>query len=161
MSMLKRRTRAILKHNSGWARGLAAALALALASPAVSAETVVVMIDHAKIVRLPEKAQTVIVGNPAIADVTVQKNGILVVTGKSYGVTNLLALDPGGNMIAESLIRVQAPSEAVVTVQRGLERESYSCSPTCQPSMIMGDAKGYFSGVGDQAGQRNNLATSR
>jgi hypothetical protein len=142
-------------------RLVAAALAWALAGPAFGAETVVVMIDHAKIVRLPEKAQTIVVGNPAIADVTVQKNGILVVTGKSYGVTNLLALDQAGGLIAESLIRVQAPSESVVVVQRGLERESYSCAPTCQPSMIIGDANRYFSEIGGQTGQRNTLATNR
>jgi putative type II/III system pilus formation protein len=90
-----------------------------------------------------------------------QKNGILVVTGKSYGVTNLIALDNAGSMLAESLIRVQAPSESLVTVQRGLERESYSCTPNCQPSILLGDSNKYFSEVGGQAGQRNTLATQR
>lgn len=123
--------------------------------------TVTVLADHAKIIRLPEKTQTVIVGNPIIADVTLQKSGILVLTGKSYGVTNLIALDAAGTMLAESMIRVQAPSEAVVTVQRGLERESYSCTPACQPSLLMGDANKYFSEVGGQADQRSTLATKR
>jgi hypothetical protein len=124
-------------------------------------DTVAVMIDHAKVIRLPERAQSVIVGNPMIADVTVQKNGILVVTGKSYGVTNLIALDGAGGMLAESLISVQAPTESLVTVQRGLERESYSCTPNCQPSILLGDANKYFSELGGQAGQRNSLATQR
>ena len=124
-------------------------------------DTVTVIIDHAKVVRLPERTQTVIVGNPMIADITVQKNGIVVVTGKSYGVTNVIALDGAGTLLAESFISVQATTESVVIVQRGLERESYSCTPNCQPSILLGDANRYFSENGGQVGQRNNLATQR
>ena len=95
------------------------------AAPAESQQgAVVVTVDHAKVVSLPEKAQTVIVGNPAIADVTVQRNGVMVVTGKSFGVTNLIALDAAGALVAESLVRVRAASDSILTVQRGLERES-------------------------------------
>jgi Flp pilus assembly secretin CpaC len=124
-------------------------------------DTVAVMIDHAKVARLPERTQTVIVGNPMIADITVQRNGLVVITGKTYGVTNLIALDAGGAMLAESMISVQAPNDSVVTVQRGLERESYSCTPNCQPSILLGDANKYFTEIGGQAGQRNTLATQR
>jgi len=124
-------------------------------------DTVIVMIDHAKVVRLPERAQTVIIGNPMIADLTIQKNGIVVVTGKSYGITNVIALDGGGTLLAESFISVQAATESVVVVQRGLERESYSCTPNCQPSILLGDSSKYFSEVGGQAGQRNGYATQR
>lgn len=146
---------------------LAAAVHQSPIAPAAGAQApagrdaVMVAVDHAKIVRLPERTQTVIVGNPMIADVTVQKNGILVVTGKGYGVTNLIALDGAGNMLAESLISVQAASASVVTVQRGLDRESYSCTPNCQPSLQLGDANKYFSELQGQAGQRNTLATQR
>jgi Flp pilus assembly secretin CpaC len=124
-------------------------------------DTVAVMIDHAKVVRLPERTQTVVVGNPMIADITVQRNGIVVVTGKSYGITNVIALDGAGTLIAESFITVQAATESVVIVQRGLERESYSCTPNCQPSILLGDSNKYFSEIGGQAGQRNGLATQR
>jgi hypothetical protein len=124
-------------------------------------ETVMVMVDHAKVVKLPDRTQTVIVGNPMIADITVQRNGILVVTGKAYGATNLIALDSAGLLLAESTISVQAPTDAVVTVQRGLARESYSCTPTCQPSLRLGDSPEHFGGVGNQTTQRNTLATQR
>jgi Flp pilus assembly secretin CpaC len=129
------------------------------ANPASGPESVVVMVDHAKVVRLPEKAQTVIVGNPAIADVSVQKNGVMVVTGKSFGVTNLIALDSSGALLAESLVRVSAASDSILTVQRGLERESYSCTPVCQPSAQLGDVQRYFGEVGAQAASRNSQAT--
>ena len=131
------------------------------AAPAGGQPPLAVLIDHAKGVKLPERTQTVIVGNPIIADVTVQRNGIMVVTGKSYGVTNLIALDGAGTLLSESLISVQAPTESLVTVQRGLERESYSCTPNCQPSLLLGDATKYFGEVGGQATQRNTIATGR
>lgn len=129
------------------------------AAPAAGkVESVLVKVDHAKVVRLPEKAQTVIVGNPAIADVAVQKNGVMIVTGKSFGVTNLIALDAAGTLLAESLVRVGADSDSVLTVQRGLERESYSCTPVCQPAAQLGDAQKYFGEVGAQATTRNGAA---
>jgi hypothetical protein len=46
-------------------------------------------------------------------------------------------------------------------VQRGFERESYSCTPNCNPSVILGDSPKYFGEVGSQATQRNSLATQR
>lgn len=122
-------------------------------------DAVTVTVDHAKVVRLPEKAQTVIVGNPAIADVTVQRNGVMVVTGKSFGVTNLIALDASGALLAESSVRVSAASDSILTVQRGLDRESYSCTPVCQPSAQLGDSKKHFDEVGGQASARNAAAT--
>ena len=143
---------------------VACSLALPLRAAAVErvgSEPVAVVIDHAKVFRLPEGTQTVIVGNPIIADVSVQRNGVAVLTGKSYGRTNLIALDPLGATLTETMIVVQAPTEAVVTVQRGLERESYSCTPDCQPSLLLGDAAKYFNDVGGQAGQRNQLATPK
>lgn len=140
--------------------GLIMAPRAAGAAPQTHAnDTVVVLVDHAKVVRLPEKAQTVIVGNPGIADVAVQKNGVMVVTGKSFGVTNLIALDANGALLAESLVRVGAASESVLTVQRGLERESYSCTPQCQPSLQLGDATRYFGETNGQVGARNALAS--
>lgn len=122
-------------------------------------ETVAVAVDHARVIRLPEKTATVIVGNPIVADVSVQKNGVLVVTGKSFGTTNLIALDSSGAMLAESHISVRASSESIMTVQRGLDRESYSCTPHCQPSIQLGDSAKYFGEVGGQATQRNSLST--
>ncbi|GGK32803.1 pilus assembly protein N-terminal domain-containing protein [Salinarimonas ramus] len=130
-------------------------------APAAGGEALTVFLDHAKVIRLPERTQTVIVGNPFIADVTVQRNGILIVTGKSYGATNLIALDGQGLLLAESMVSVQAPdSDGVVVVQRGLARESYACTPNCQPSLRLGDSPEYFGAVGSQATQRSGFAVS-
>ncbi|WP_298955309.1 pilus assembly protein N-terminal domain-containing protein [uncultured Methylobacterium sp.] len=120
---------------------------------------VTVSVDSAKVVRLPEGTATVIVGNPIIADVSLQRNGVVVLTGKSFGSTNLIALDGAGTLLAESLISVTAGGAAMVTVQRGLDRETYSCTPACLPAVQLGDAAKYFTEVSGQAGQRNTLAT--
>jgi hypothetical protein len=138
------------------AAGMLAAAGSVAAAPL---ESVVVLVDHAKVIRLPERAQTVVVGNPAIADVTVQRNGVMIVTGKSFGVTNMIALDATGTLLAESLVRVSAAGDAVLTVQRGMERESYSCTPQCQPSAQLGDSQKYFGEVSAQASSRNTLAS--
>ena len=120
---------------------------------------VTVLVDNAKVLRLPEKTSTVIVGNPIIAEVTPQKNGVLVLTGKSFGSTNLIALDNGGAMIAETTIRVEASRDSTITVQRGLDRESLSCTPGCQPSVQLGDSAGYYGATSGQADARRKLAT--
>jgi len=154
--------------SAGGGGGLAAVLAavacLVAASPApalTKGETVTVAADQARLVRLPAGAQTVIVGNPAIADVSLQRNGILVVTGKSFGTTNLIALDASGNVLAESLIQVEEPASTVVTVLRGTARESLSCTPNCQPMLTLGDEMTYFTERADQMKQRNQLATGQ
>ena len=111
---------------------------------------VTVVIDRAKIIRLPEKAQTIVIGNPAVADIAVQKNGVVVLTGKSFGVTNFIAMDNAGNQIAEAKISVIQPSDSTLLVQRGLERQTYSCAPSCLPTVQLGDSAAYF---GETRGQ--------
>ena len=55
-------------------------------------DTLTVTIDQAKVVQLPAGARTLIIGNPMIADVTLLKTGdIMVVTGKGFGETNMIA----------------------------------------------------------------------
>jgi len=75
---------------------LALALALeAFAAPAKSAD-IEVILDEAKLVNLPEKVATIVIGNPLIADATIQSGGLMVITGKGYGSTNIIALDRRG-----------------------------------------------------------------
>ncbi|MBE7198823.1 MAG: pilus assembly protein N-terminal domain-containing protein [Parafilimonas terrae] len=138
-------------------------LTMAVAAATGQAEplpVVTVLVDNAKVIRLPEKTSTVIVGNPIIADVTLQKNGVLVLTGKSFGSTNLIALDNAGSMVAETMIRVEASRDSTITVQRGLDRESLSCTPNCQPAVQLGDSATYFGAASGQADARRKLATS-
>jgi hypothetical protein len=61
-------------------------------------------------------------------------------------------------MLAESRVSVRAPTEALVTVHRGMDRESYACAPHCQPAVQLGDSAKFFGEVGGQAASRNQLA---
>lgn len=124
---------------------LAAGLAMSVAASAGTADdTVAVVVDQAKVVKLPEKVATIVVGNPLIADVTLQPGGTVVVTGKGYGSTNMIAMDRAGGVLADRSIQVEGPVDKLVTVFRGLERESYSCTPACQRRVTLGDGKSYF-----------------
>lgn len=139
-------------------------MAAVLASPAIglaepSVDTIAVNVDQAKLVRLPSKVATIVVGNPLIADVTLQPGGMIVVTGKGYGATNFIALDRGGEILVDRQIQVEGPSDQLVTVYRGVERESYSCMPLCQRRVTLGDSDKYFSTTMGQAGSLSSSAT--
>jgi Flp pilus assembly secretin CpaC len=134
-------------------RGLAAlrplcwlAMALFLTATAVRADdTVVVHLDEARIIKLPDRATTVVIGNPLIADISVQAGGLAVVTGKSYGATNLIILDRAGAVLTEHNVEVQGPSDKIVVVYRGINRSTYSCTPECAARITLGDQTEYFS----------------
>jgi hypothetical protein len=140
------------------------AAAAVLASPAIglaepTVDTIAVNVDQAKLVRLPGKVATIVVGNPLIADVTLQPGGMIVVTGKGYGATNFIALDRGGEILVDRQIQVEGPSDRLVTVYRGVERESYSCMPLCQRRVTLGDSDKYFSETMGQAGTLSSNAS--
>lgn len=134
------------------------AATLVPAERAGAADTIDVVLDQAKIVRLPDRVGTIVVGNPLIADVSVQSGGMLVVTGKGYGRTNIIVLDRGGNVLVEKVVQVQGPGADVVVVYRGSERESYSCVPKCERRITLGDAPAYFDATLNQAGTRAGQA---
>jgi hypothetical protein len=136
-----------------------AAFGLALAHPAAANEpTLSIVLDQATIMRLPEKVSTIIVGNPLIADVSVQGGGLVVVTGKGYGATNFIALDRTGTVLMERDIQVRGPTGAVY-VYRGVERESYSCTPWCERRITLGDSPGYFQATLGQTSVRDAQAS--
>lgn len=134
------------------------AIALGALGAAQAAEPIYVQLDQAKIARLPASAVTLIIGNPMIADVTMLKvSGTMVITGKSFGETNLVALDKNGELVAESPIRVRG-GDSVLVVQRGAERESYSCSPECRFTPQLGDSQKLFVSTTTQIQQRNQMS---
>jgi Flp pilus assembly secretin CpaC len=121
-------------------------------------ETVRVYLDQARLLKVPDGTSTLVVGNPLIADVAVQSGGTLVVTGKGYGSTNLVALDRNGAVIMEHQVEVQGPQGKVVVVFRGIERESYSCTPDCERRITLGDTQNYFAATLGQSGSLNTQA---
>ena len=124
-----------------------------------SPDAIAVNVDQAKLVKLPTRVATIVVGNPLIADVTLQTGGILVVTGKGYGATNFIAMDRAGEILVDRVIQVEGPTDQLVTIYRGVDRESYSCRPICQRRVTLGDGESYFKAAMDQAGTLSSQAS--
>lgn len=148
----------------GRCRRYAFLLAFALASAVVmrgaaAADVVTVVLDQAQIMQLPDRVATIVIGNPLIADVTLQAGGNMVITGKGYGSTNMIVLDRAGATLASKTIQVVGPRDTVV-VYRGIDRESYSCAPYCERRITLGDAPPYFDATLGQAGSRTSQATA-
>ncbi len=138
---------------------VACTLALApLAAPTgAAAADIGIVLDQARLVKLPERVATIVIGNPLIADAAIQAGGLMVITGKGYGLTNIIALDRGGVVLMEKTIEV-VPAADVVVIYRGGNRESYSCAPVCGPRITLGDSEKYFEYVVGQSATRSGMA---
>jgi len=130
---------------------LLALASLAAAAGAARAEDLIVKYDQSQLLRLPRPAAEIIIGNPAIADISVQSGNLLVITGKTFGITNIIALDADRNVIQDQRILVKRDEAKVVNLQRGTDRQSYNCTPQCNPSITIGDEQKYFDQVSNAA----------
>lgn len=107
---------------------------------ASSSGAIILALDHARVMRMVGSVATVIIGNPAIADVAMPDPQTVVLTGKSYGETNMVMLDDVGNILAEQMLRVTVRGQSLVSVYRGVQRTTLTCSPTCEIRPTPGDA---------------------
>lgn len=137
---------------------LLASLSIGFHAFASEPDQIAVQLDQAKLLKLPGGTETIIVGNPGIADVSVQRNGVLVITGRAPGRTNFIALDSNGTIISESMVSVSVPMGAGLVVQRGLDQTSYHCAPNCLPSIGLGDEEKHFARTIDQSSRREGFA---
>lgn len=132
-----------MRLRSSLAAFAAAVMLIAPAAALADSTPVSVKVNMARILRISAPASTVIIGNPGIADVTIQDPQTLVLTGKSYGQTNLIVLDNQGNPIADTMIEVVQEQAGLVTVYLGDRRTSLACEPVCQPIVMLGDDSNY------------------
>ncbi|KJF75335.1 membrane protein [Agrobacterium arsenijevicii] len=99
-----------------------------------------VSMNHARVLRLDRPVSKVIVGNSKVADATVADATTIVLTGRSFGTTNLVLLDAEGNPIVDERILVSIDEGNTVRVFRQTERTVLSCTPNCeQHSQNSGD----------------------
>ena len=104
----------------------------AFGASAAWAETLNVRLDKAEILRLDEPASIIVVGNPSIADVTVENPQLLFLTGLTPGETNLVIFDDLGDPVAEYDLIVLSEVDRHVTVHRNVELlTTFSCKPRC------------------------------
>lgn len=105
---------------------------LTLVSTAQSSELLRVFMNHARILKFEEPVSSVIVGNSEVADITVSDPTTVVLTGKSYGTTNLVVLNDAGVAVIDKRIVVSVDEENSVRIFRQVDRSVLSCSPICE-----------------------------
>jgi len=137
-------------------------LSHSVAAPAEQTEaapsSLKISVDHAKVLRLERDADTVIVGNPLVVDATVQDSRTIVLTGRSYGVTNLIVLDSLGEPIVDEPVVVQTSEANIVRIYRQASRQTFACSPVCERTLTIGDENLQFETTFRQIENRNTLS---
>ena len=124
-------------------------LLVAFSTPA-AAQSYTVPIDQAGLLRLPEDAAAIVVGNPAIADATMFNARTVFISGRAYGQTNLIALNAHGQVIYANDISVNHTDREHVQVYHNIDQASFICNPVCRPVMVIGDAEDTFTATRNQ-----------
>lgn len=137
--------------------GSIGAMSVAAPAGAETASPMMVTVDQATVVRLSSPASAIVVGNPAIADATIVDAMTLVITGRSFGTTNLIVLDSAGTVLTDALVTVQAATDQVVVYRRSV-RQTYSCTPVCAPTLNVGDGDPAFQTTTEQILARQAIA---
>ena len=113
---------------------LGAALFAAAVPAAYADQGIEVTMNQAKILKLSRPADTIVVGNPEIADASVQDASTVVLTGRGFGVTNLVVLDEAGVPIIDEQVTVTRSTASTVRIYRRSSIQTLSCTPYCESS---------------------------
>lgn len=124
--------------------------ALAVGPLPASAAGMSVPVSETRPLAFSGSAADVLVGDPAIADVTVIDHHHLLIHGKAFGRTNLVVMDAAGRTVFSGPIIVSASDEDHVSVFRGAQQSDYSCALRCEK----------ISGAGSTAGAAPAAAPS-
>ncbi|MDY8108457.1 pilus assembly protein N-terminal domain-containing protein [Fulvimarina sp. 2208YS6-2-32] len=127
-------------------------------APARAEAVIAVAVDHARILEIDRGAGTVIIGNPAIVDVEVLSETRLVLTGKSYGITNVVVLGRDNAVLMDEQVAVQTFEANTVRIYRQALRQTYACAPKCEPTVTIGDTMEVFSTASNQYETRRGIA---
>lgn len=129
---------------------IAAGLACA-AGQASHAATLNLAVNHSLRLPVAGRAASVVVGNAAVADVTVVDSHTLFVTGKAAGSTDVAVVDPLGRTVFAADIAVTAGWGRSVTVHRAGEVAELSCDPRCLAPSKDGGVPGASQGASQSA----------
>lgn len=132
-------------------RVLTSLIAVTAFAGTAHAADIAVPMDEVRIVAFKQPIATVYMGNPTIADITTIDAQHIFVLGKSFGETNMIALGRDGRPIANDHVTVFGRRMGAITVQKGAQQYTYSCTAAqCQPSPVVGDASDFQSKTQDQ-----------
>jgi len=116
------------------------------AGQAAAAQPLVLYTDQSKIVDLARAPGVVVVGNPSIADATIQGRRVFL-HGRSFGTTNVIVLDEDGDQLADFEVDVQLGGRNNVSLFKAGSLQSYVCAGDCEVIMHVGDQPDYFKDV--------------
>lgn len=131
----------------------------AIAGTAHAAD-IAVPLDEVRIIAFKQPISTVYMGNPTIADITTIDAQHVFVLGKSFGETNMIALGRDGRPIANDHVTVFGRRMGAVTVQKGANQYTYSCTAAqCQPAPVVGDATDYHKNMHEEVSSHSDALT--
>jgi hypothetical protein len=143
---------------------LAGAASVALTVGHVYAGTPITLVtDKSTMIMVSAEPATVVIGNPSIADVSLNGKQIFL-HGHAFGDTNVLIYDSVGNKLADFDISVGLENEKMASVfVGGTEpgRISYTCAPYCERSIQPGDKYGLTKQMLDVSTDKNHFATGK
>ncbi len=113
-------------------------------------------------VHLNRQAASVVIGNQNIADVAVAAPRLILLTGKSFGTTNLIVFDANNNIILSGDVVVTTNSANLVTINRGGNSYTYDCAAQeCRDAPVVGDQQEHFARSLGQAEQLKRLTENK
>ena len=104
---------------------------------ATEIQAIQIQTDQAHILRLDKTAKSVIIGNDTIVDAVMQDGKTIVLTGRSNGVTNLVVIDQDGETLLDEKVMVGQNDVATTRIFRGANVLVMSCTPICEPKVVM------------------------
>jgi len=93
-----------------------------------ASDTLALVVDFAVVMQIDGDIGSIILGNAAIADAMVADGRMIVLTGNSVGMTNMIVLDASNQILAQFTLQVTGRKPDTVTVRRALEIQIYDCS---------------------------------
>lgn len=141
-------------------RTIIAALLVSVAATTASAGEIWLTMDQVRPFVIEKPAGQIVVGNPSIADVTVQDKTRVLLFGKAPGVTNMFIFDDNGETIDNLVVRVKSTSNDMLTMHRGPLRTTYNCATQCEETVTVGDNTATFSGIAGQVQQKYQAAAT-
>ncbi|WP_395687917.1 pilus assembly protein N-terminal domain-containing protein [Aestuariivirga sp.] len=123
-------------------------------------ERLALVADQSRIINLAAVPATVVVGNPSIADATMDGRSLFL-HARGPGLTNITVLDARGETVADYLIHVVYADDQGMALYTPDGRFSFACVNDCEPVMRVGDNSEQFQDYSTQLITKTGLATSQ
>lgn len=139
-------------------RFIAISATILMLSGAALAQEFTVETNKTRHLKLRGNASSVVIGDPRVADVAFHDENLILITGRSFGTTNLLVIDRDDNIIYSGDVVVTSNTSNLVSVNRAGNSNTYDCAPRCRSVLAIGDDSNYFGIVAGQSQTLQDIA---